>query len=411
MRYLADGSSVQRWLCRLCGYRFSEPDVEVNVFAKVSKRSNPVHDLPHDVVADSSFPFKESVDDLPFFSGENVASHGCTVTGQELNSFRDYNSTHQVCVRQKAKNLETAVEQKATAGEATTTQTGTILEYAWKLKKRGLAEITISHRTRLLEQLLRKGAILDNPDTVETLLATEELTSAKKSLLVAAYRSFTKTMGISWTPIRAKYQPKQPFVPLESELDQLIAACGKKTATFLQVLKDTGARSGEVCKLKWTDIDDKTSAVRINNPEKNSNARTVKVSAKTIAMINAMPKKHEEYIFNPRLLSIECAFRSQRNRLAVTLQNPRLKQIHLHTFRHWKATTEYARTKDILYVMRLLGHKNIQNTLMYTHLISFESDEYHSATASTVDQAKQLIEAGFEYVCDMQDIKLFKKRK
>jgi integrase len=195
-------------------------------------------------------------------------------------------------------------------------------------------------------------------------------------------------MGISWTPIRTKYQPKQPFVPLESELDQLIAACGKKTATFLQMLKDTGARSGEVCKLKWTDIDDKTNAVRINNPEKNSNARTIKVSAKTIAMINAMPKKYGEYVFNPRL-----------------------KQIHLHTFRHWKATTEYARTKDILYVMRLLGHKNIQNTLIYTHLISFESDEYHSATASTVDQAKQLIEAGFEYVCDMQDIKLFKKRK
>jgi site-specific recombinase XerC len=61
--------------------------------------------------------------------------------------------------------------------------------------------------------------------------------------------------------------------------------------------------------------------------------------------------------------------------------------------------------------MRLLGHKSIQNTLIYTHLISFESDEYHSATASTVDEAKQLVEAGFEFVCDIHDIKLFKKRK
>lgn len=29
----------------------------------------------------------------------------------------------------------------------------------------------------------------------------------------------------------------------------------------------------------------------------------------------------------------------------------------------------------------------------------------------TVDEAKALIESGFEYVTDMQDVKLFRKRK
>jgi hypothetical protein len=38
-------------------------------------------------------------------------------------------------------------------------------------------------------------------------------------------------------------------------------------------------------------------------------------------------------------------------------------------------------------------------------------DEYHSATAGTIEEAKQLIEAGFEFVCEMQEVKLFKKRK
>jgi len=37
---------------------------------------------------------------------------------------------------------------------------------------------------------------------------------------------------------------------------------------------------------------------------------------------------------------------------------------------------EYAKTKDILYVMKLLGHKNIKNTLIYTQLVNFERDEY-----------------------------------
>jgi hypothetical protein len=61
--------------------------------------------------------------------------------------------------------------------------------------------------------------------------------------------------------------------------------------------------------------------------------------------------------------------------------------------------------------MQLLGHRNIQNTLIYTQLVNFESGEYHSVTAKTVEEAKQLIEAGFEYVTDMEGIKLFKKRK
>ena len=72
---------------------------------------------------------------------------------------------------------------------------------------------------------------------------------------------------------------------------------------------------------------------------------------------------------------------------------------------------EYARTKDILHVKKLLGHKNIQNTLLYTQLINFKNDEFHSATAQTVEDAQKLVKAGFEYVCDFGEVKLFRKRK
>ena len=96
---------------------------------------------------------------------------------------------------------------------------------------------------------------------------------------------------------------------------------------------------------------------------------------------------------------------------ANKLNNARIRQIHFHTFRHWKATMEYAKTKDILYVMKMLGHRNIQNTLLYTQLISFENDEYHSATSKTVQDAQKLIEAGFEYVCEFGEVKIFKRRK
>lgn len=55
----------------------------------------------------------------------------------------------------------------------------------------------------------------------------------------------------------------------------------------------------------------------------------------------------------------------------------------------------------------MLGHKNIKNTLVYTHL----DDEYVSKVAWNLEEACKLIEAGFDYVTAIEGAKLFKKRK
>jgi len=62
--------------------------------------------------------------------------------------------------------------------------------------------------------------------------------------------------------------------------------------------------------------------------------------------------------------------------------------------------------------MQVLGHKNIKNTLIYTQLIKFSGkDEFICKAARTTEEAKELIEKGFEYVCDINNVKLFRKRK
>jgi integrase/predicted RNA-binding Zn-ribbon protein involved in translation (DUF1610 family) len=411
LRYRANGKTVQRYLCRSCGFRFSHPNVKVNVTTQSVKSPKPRPNLPNVNIASREFTIKKRSDSLPFQTRKDVGSHNVSVVAKPINSFRAYTRDCQVGDLEKELRNLIATEQKQTVAGGKSTEQGKIIEYAWKLKKRNLSDNTIKIRTYQLNQLANKGANLNDPDSVETILATERLTASQKAKLVAAYSSYTKTMGIQWQPIKVNYKPKEPFIPLETELDQLIARCGKKTATYLQVLKDTGARAGEASKLKWTDINEANMTISINNPEKGSDTRTVKVSSKTIAMLKALPNKYDPYIFNPRSLSMKQAFQVARKRLTVRLHNPRFKQIHLHTFRHWKATMEYQRTKDLLYVMKILGHRNIQSTLRYTRYVNFENDEYHSATAKTVEKAKQLIEGGFEYVCDMEDIKLFRKRK
>jgi hypothetical protein len=73
---------------------------------------------------------------------------------------------------------------------------------------------------------------------------------------------------------------------------------------------------------------------------------------------------------------------------------------------------EYYKTKGILQVIEVLGHKNIRNTLVYTHLINFKADEFVSKVAKTTDEAAKLLEVGFEYVCTTpENLMLFKKRK
>lgn len=257
------------------------------------------------------------------------------------------------------------------------------------------------------------GANLYNPESVKEIIAEQNWDDSGKETTAYAYDLFAKWMGIKWERPRYKPSRKLPFVPLEREIDDLIAGCSNKSiTTFLQIAKETGARAGEIFNLKWTDIDLEQRTVRIT-PEKGSNPRIFKMSNKLMGMLESLPKTSDRIFGNyKRLKDMSKTFERHRKRIAFNLGNPRLLRISFHTIRHWKATIEYHRTKDMLYVMQLLGHRNIKNTLIYTQLIHAENcDEYICKAARTVEQATELIEAGFEYVCEVEGVKLFRKRK
>ena len=62
--------------------------------------------------------------------------------------------------------------------------------------------------------------------------------------------------------------------------------------------------------------------------------------------------------------------------------------------------------------MNVLGHKNIKNTLVYTHLVDFKDEEYISQVAKTVKEAQEYVEDGFDYILTTpDDLMLFRKRK
>jgi integrase len=364
LRYYPNGDSVQRYLCRNCGFRFSE-------------------------------------------------NH---------NSFKDCQTNKksiQICATlQGVKNLDTATEPKTVAGEIGKQEQdvkGKLIEFAWHLKRENESERTIATYTALLKSLMNNGANLFDPNTVKDVLAKLERKSSTKAVMTAAYTCFLRFLGLSWSPPHYEFQHKIPFIPTEAEIDSLIAGCGKTTAAILQTLKETGMRIGEACRLKWTDLNLENNTLILNEPEKHNNPRIFKISPTLVGVLQSLPKRDVKIFGRSSVKNKQTTFLCQRNRLARKLGNPRLTQITFHTLRHWKATMEYHKTHNPWYVKQLLGHKSLQSTELYINIeqaiFNEGNQEFHVIAAATIDEACKLLESGFEYVTDMEGKKLFRKRK
>jgi len=119
-----------------------------------------------------------------------------------------------------------------------------------------------------------------------------------------------------------------------------------------------------------------------------------------------------ELIWDRSYNVIHQAYYENRKALSRKLQNLNFMKITFKTYRHWKATTEYHKTKDILYVKELLGHKRIENTFVHTHLVEFdEDDSFIVKLAESLVEFTELLEKGFEYIGDYEDKKVLRKRK
>jgi len=292
-----------------------------------------------------------------------------------------------------------------------TDKTGKIVEFLWNLSQNGVKGNTLGSYSAVLRKLA-KNTDLTQEAVKEFLAKTQEWNEATKQMVVIVYGSFLKFNSLTWQPPRYKPVDNAPYIPTELEIDQLISGSGRVLATFLQFLKETGARSGEAARLRWRDVDSERKIATIT-PEKGSRARILPISQKLIDMLNCQPKKTEKIFATA--YSLKSNFYKTRKSIAFKLQNPRLKEIGLHTFRHWKATMEYHKTRDILHVQQLLGHRDLRNTLIYINLekaiFQNADEEYHVKVAENLQEACKLLEVGFEYVTDLNGVKLFRKRK
>jgi integrase len=414
LRYLSNGEAIQRWLCRNCGFRFSESIVEVNVVGKVGEVFDSAKNHHEVGVASRDAPDKEVDDGLSFALGEDVSSHELSIVEKRLNALSFYNSKRQVCAQKDAKNLNPTTEIKTVVGDNKTTR-GKMLQFALHCRNEGLAEETVRIWYNRLKKI-SENAELNEPESVKAYIAKAAFAQGTKYNMVVVYNAYLQFIGKTWKRPKYRIEEKMPeFIPTEQEIDALISGCGNKTAAILQTIKETGMRIGEVLRLKWTWIDVERKILTLNAPEKRGRPRAFNISPKLVAMLQAMPKINELIFAKVNPKYAQNCFKHSRRRLAKKLGNPRLAKIHFHLIRHWFGTMQYHKKPDLMHVQKLLGHRNILATQIYINLehVLFKdgNDEYHVKVAETIEDATKLLAVGYEYVTTMGNKQIYRKRK
>lgn len=193
---------------------------------------------------------------------------------------------------------------------------------------------------------------------------------------------------------------KYPTSSVNKELEVLSVANHRTILNYIQdhftfaglgiyISLSTGLRIGEICALKWSDINvtdgtitvsrtieriyiiegkEKHTELVINSPKTKNSCREIPMSKELLTMIKPLKKviNDDFYVLtNDERPTEPRTYRNYYNKLMTKLGIPKLKY---HTARHSFATRCIEAGCDYKTVSVLLGHSNISTTLnLYVH--------------------------------------------
>ena len=323
------------------------------------------------------------------------------------NSYKDHLPTEgsQLCAIKKAKKLDTPTELKTVArDEKLPLETrGLLVKFVAYLEREGYYEGTSYYD--LIRSVASDGANLLNPDDVKAKIAQHaykfkngregKWKDSTKALAVQAYDLFCKMQGLDW--IKPKYKGKETalVIPDEKDLDALMSASQSKCMTaFLQCAKETFCDPGEILALEWSEI--KGNIITIAHPVKGHYTGQYEVSGRLIALLNRLPRK-DKRVFPTTYQSMMMCLNSLKKKAARKQQNPALLAITFKSYRHFGGSMLAHYTNgNVLKVQKALRHKSVLNTMKYIHSIqNLREDDFEETTATTPEEIRKLGKAGW----------------
>jgi len=165
-----------------------------------------------------------------------------------------------------------------------------------------------------------------------------------------------------------KEKLKLPIILGKEEIEKMIAQTKNlKHNAILHLLYYAGLRLLEVINLKWDDIDYQRETIHLKTT-KGENERVIFLHKKVVKALRELGTKKGGYVFiserghkyNKR--TIEIIVKDASKKAGIS------KKVTPHTLRHCFATHLLEAGADIRYIQKLLGHKNLKTTQIYTHV-------------------------------------------
>ena len=158
----------------------------------------------------------------------------------------------------------------------------------------------------------------------------------------------------------SRYQLNKSKYLLRSEEEELRRVLklfeerDSRDTVLIELALATGARASEVLAITKSDLEAENQTVFIKGI-KGSNDREIPVKSRLFTRLQRLPGEKLFKISYPRLVQIWLNFR------------PCSKKFH--SLRHTFALNLYKKTKDIRLVQVALGHRSIQNTMIYADYV------------------------------------------
>lgn len=169
-------------------------------------------------------------------------------------------------------------------------------------------------------------------------------------------------------PIKQHKIVKESFTPVE--VDALKSSC-KKTVdrAIIELLITSGMRCEELCNLKWKDINFTTKDIKINAGKGNKDRVTMMddVTRKYLLMHKSETRYKSEYVFATQYRGMikPRSTNSTWRKIKSIAYKANVSEAYPHKFRRTCATILYKRGLDLQMIQKLLGHSNINTTMIY----------------------------------------------
>jgi site-specific recombinase XerD len=163
---------------------------------------------------------------------------------------------------------------------------------------------------------------------------------------------------------------KLPDVLSIEEIKQVIDCIENlKHKTIISLIYSCGLRISECVNIKISDIDSKRMMIKIVQSKGNKD-RYVPLSNKMLLLLREYYKEYKptDFLFEGQNEKYYSA-RSIQSILKKALDKSKItKHISVHSLRHSYATHLLEQGTDISIIQKLLGHKDIKTTLLYTQI-------------------------------------------